>query len=168
MAPKFTPASLPPAKAASADELEFIFRPDPCIHDGRFANNGWLQELPRPQSKLTWDNAAYLSPATAIRLGLAPAGHPEQANEKVVALSNLGGPTVHAPVWVLPGHADNSVTVHLGHGRSHAGRAQHEHQRRTCHRPTLRVPRRPCQLSYNVPRLTLRRPEVFPCPTRCG
>src|SRR5467141_604873 len=61
---KFSPGSLPAPKAASFDELEFIFRPDPCVYDGRFANNGWLQELPKPVTKLTWDNAALVSPKT--------------------------------------------------------------------------------------------------------
>src|SRR5262249_37111777 len=74
-----------------------------------------------PISKLTWDNAAYLSPATAVGLGLAPADHPGRANERVVRLSYRGR-TVEAPVWVLPGHADDSVTVHLGYGRRRAGR----------------------------------------------
>jgi molybdopterin-containing oxidoreductase family iron-sulfur binding subunit len=110
-------APTPPAHGS----LELDFRPDPALYDGRFANNGWLQELPRPLSKLTWDNAAYLSPATAVAQELAPADHPEQANGKVVALT-YHGRTVEAPVWVLPGHADNAVTIHLGQGRLHAGR----------------------------------------------
>ncbi len=92
--------------------LEIIFRPDPTIWDGRFANNGWLQELPKPMSKLTWDNAALVSPATAERLGLS-AGD-------VVELQHAGR-TVQAPVWILPGHAPDSVTVHLGYGRTRAG-----------------------------------------------
>jgi molybdopterin-containing oxidoreductase family iron-sulfur binding subunit len=96
----------------SADGMEIIFRPDPTIFDGRFANNGWLQELPKPLSKLTWDNAAYMGKATAEKLGLA--------NEDMVTLSYRER-TVEAPVWILPGHAEDSVTVHLGYGRTRAG-----------------------------------------------
>ena len=81
---------------------------DPTIWDGRFANNAWLQELPKPLTKLTWDNAALLSPATAARLGLG--------NGEVVELRS-GGSAVRAPVWVMPGQANDSVTVHLGYGR---------------------------------------------------
>ncbi len=94
--------------------FEILFRPDPTIWDGRFANNGWLQELPKPFTKLTWDNAALLSPATADRLGVT--------SEDVVELA-LGDRRVQAPVWVLPGHPADSVTVHLGYGRTRAGRA---------------------------------------------
>jgi molybdopterin-containing oxidoreductase family iron-sulfur binding subunit len=93
--------------------LEMVFRPDPAIWDGRFANNGWLQELPKPLSKLTWDNAALVSPATAERLGLATGD--------VVELE-AGGRTVRAPIWIMPGQAADSVTVHLGYGRTRAGR----------------------------------------------
>jgi Fe-S-cluster-containing dehydrogenase component len=91
----------------------FHFRPDPTIWDGRFANNGWLQELPNPLTKLTWDNAALISPATAQRLGLR--------NEDVVEL-RYQGQTVRAPIWVVPGQADDAVTVHLGYGRWRTGR----------------------------------------------
>src|SRR6266542_7147367 len=110
----------PAVPASSTSQFEIVFRTDPTIYDGRFANNGWLQELPKPLSKLTWDNAVYLSPATAIRLGFAPANHPQQANEKVVALTYRGR-TLEAPLWVLPGHADDSITVHLGYGRTRGG-----------------------------------------------
>ena len=101
------------AKSAPARGLEIVFRPDPHIYDGRFANNGWLQELPKPLTKLTWDNAALVSPATAQRNGLQ--------NEDVVELEYRGR-KVRAPVWILPGHADESVTVYLGYGRTNAGR----------------------------------------------
>jgi len=107
-------ASRPAAQSGSARGLEIGFRPDPTIWDGRFANNGWLQELPKALTKLTWDNAALISPATAGRLGLA--------NEEVVELSH-GGRTLRAPIWIMPAHPDDSVTVHLGYGRKRAGRA---------------------------------------------
>jgi molybdopterin-containing oxidoreductase family iron-sulfur binding subunit len=98
--------------APSDQGLEINFRPDPTVWDGRFANNGWLQECPKPVSKLTWDNAAFVSPATAQRLHLA--------NNDVVELS-LRGRKVKAPVWIQPGHADDAVTLHLGYGRKRAG-----------------------------------------------
>lgn len=98
--------------AAEGQSLEIVFRPDPSLWDGRFANNGWLQELPKPMTKITWDNAAMVSPATAERLGLT--------NEQVVEL-RYRERSVRAPVWIMPGHADNSVTVHLGFGRTRAG-----------------------------------------------
>ena len=91
--------------AANAASLEIVFRPDPKIYDGRFANNGWLQELPHPITKLTWDNAALVSLATAERLGL----HKED-----VVLLTYRGARVRAPVWIEPGLPDNSVTVYLG------------------------------------------------------
>ncbi|HEX7253978.1 MAG TPA: 4Fe-4S dicluster domain-containing protein [Thermoanaerobaculia bacterium] len=93
--------------------LEIRFRPDPTIYDGRFGNNGWLQELPKPISKLTWDNAVMLAPKTAERLSLA--------NEDVVKLEYLGR-SIEAPVWILPGHAENAATLHFGYGRTRAGR----------------------------------------------
>ncbi|HOB73846.1 MAG TPA: TAT-variant-translocated molybdopterin oxidoreductase [Phycisphaerae bacterium] len=99
--------------SAAQGGLTILFRPDPTIWDGQFANNAWLQELPKPLTKLTWDNAAMMSPATAGKLGLA--------NEDTVELKYRGR-TVNAPVWVVPGHADECVTVHLGYGRRRAGR----------------------------------------------
>jgi hypothetical protein len=105
------------APAAPQGGLELQFMPDPTIFDGRFANNGWLQELPKPLTKLTWDNAAFVSPATAARLGLQ--------NEDVVKL-RAGGRSVEAPVWIVPGQADNCVTVTLGYGRTRAGKV-HQH-----------------------------------------
>ena len=98
----------------SKSGIELLLLPDPHIRDGRFANNAWLQELPKPFTKITWDNAALISPATAKRLDVA--------NGQEVEL-NYRGRSVRAPAWILPGQADDCVTVHLGYGRTHAGRA---------------------------------------------
>jgi molybdopterin-containing oxidoreductase family iron-sulfur binding subunit len=98
---------------APKDSLEIIFRPDPNIYDGRWSNVGWLQELPKPVTNLSWDNAALVSGATLTKLGLE--------EDDIVELS-VNGRKVKAPVIVAPGHPDNSVTVHLGYGRSFAGR----------------------------------------------
>ncbi len=102
-----------PTPSRRDETLELIVRPDPYVHDGQFANNGWLQELPRPLTKLTWDNVATVAPATAERLGVT--------SEDVVEL-RFRGRTVRAPVWVTPGQAPGSVGVTLGFGRTHAGR----------------------------------------------
>ena len=102
-----------PQKRRLGGKLEVIFRPDPTIYDGRFANDGWLQELPKPITKLTWDNAAILSAATAHRLGVATGDMVELAYQ---------GRSLHAPVWVQPGHVNGAVTLHLGYGRTAAGR----------------------------------------------
>ena len=104
---------LPAAPAEQQAGLEIVFRPDPTVWDGRFANNGWLQECPKPHTKLTWDNPVAVSPATAQRLGLA--------SEDVVEL-RYRGRTVEGPVWITPGQANDSVTVYLGYGRTRAGR----------------------------------------------
>lgn len=98
--------------AATAD-LTLILRPDPSIGDGRFANNGWLQELPKPLTKLTWENAALLNPLTAAGLGLT--------SGDLVEVS-LGEQTLQLPLLLLPGHCEGAVTVHLGYGRTAAGR----------------------------------------------
>jgi molybdopterin-containing oxidoreductase family iron-sulfur binding subunit len=101
-----------PLSAASSGPL-LILRPDPSVGDGRYANNGWLQELPKPFTKLTWDNAALLSPSLAERLGIN--------NHDLLSLS-LAGRTVEAAAWIMPGQAEDTVTLHLGYGRERAGR----------------------------------------------
>ncbi len=115
----------PSAKPASG-EYEILFRPDPTIYDGRFANNGWLQELPKPLTKLTWDNAIIVSPATANRLGLGSKEGPHGGShgEAIVNVVELEyqGRKVKAPVWIMPGQADGTITVHFGYGRQHAGK----------------------------------------------
>jgi len=109
------PPVKPPAQAAApaVGAIEVSFRPDPTIWDGAFSNSGWLQELPKPITKLTWDNAAHLSPATADRLNVR--------DNDIVEIRTSAG-KVKAPVWVVPGHADDSITVHLGYGRTQSGR----------------------------------------------
>src|SRR2546426_5164284 len=122
---KWSPANLPPVTPSPADQLEFIYRPDPGVYDGRFANNGWLQELPRPVTKLTWDNAALISPATAEKFDLkhriaSRGGEHGQILADVVDIE-LAGSKVTAAVWTLPGQADGVVTLPLGYGRKKAG-----------------------------------------------
>ncbi len=108
LAPREVTARAAPAlDAGGGTGLEVVFRPDPAIHDGRYAPNVWLQELPRPLTHVTWDSVAELAPATAARLGIR--------NEDVVELA-LGGRTVRAPAFVAPGHAEDSVTVFFGYG----------------------------------------------------
>ncbi|HKH69766.1 MAG TPA: hypothetical protein VKA59_00380, partial [Vicinamibacterales bacterium] len=109
-------ANIPAAAAAagSSGELDVVFRPDPTVYDGRFANNTWLQELPKSLTKLTWDNAALIAPQTADRLMLV--------SGDVVELKQ-GNATVTIPVWLAPGQAADTLTLHLGYGRTRAGRA---------------------------------------------
>jgi molybdopterin-containing oxidoreductase family iron-sulfur binding subunit len=105
----------------AASGLELVFRSDPSVFDGRFANLGWLQELPKPLSKITWDNAAFLSPKTAEKLGGIRTVQTARGHDTDVVELRLGGRSVKAPAWILPGHADDAVTVHLGYGRRRAG-----------------------------------------------
>ena len=103
---------LPQPTPAAPNSIEIVFRPDPTIGDGRWANNAWLQELPKPLTKLTWDNALMLSPMTAWHLGVT--------NGDIVDMA-VGGWKLSGPIWIMPGHADNSATLHLGYGRRRAG-----------------------------------------------
>ncbi len=116
---------LPAIKTTSATDIEFIFRPDPCVYDGRFANNGWLQELPKPVTKLTWDNAALISPKTAEKLELAHnvawrGGEHGKVYSNVIDIA-LSNSKVTAAAWRLPGQADGVVVLPLGYGRKKAG-----------------------------------------------
>lgn len=105
-------AALPVSQAAEGG-YELNFRRDPSIYDGRFANNGWLQELPKPLTKLTWDNPVMIGPAMADRLKL---------NFKDVVELECNGKKARGAVWIQAGHPDNSITVFLGYGRLRAGR----------------------------------------------
>jgi molybdopterin-containing oxidoreductase family iron-sulfur binding subunit len=111
---------------APGTTFEIAFRNDPTVLDGRFANNGWLQELPKPITKLTWDNAVIVSPSTAERLGISqrPAMQGGEHGQVLTELVEVRyrGRTVRGPVFAVPGHPDGSATVHLGYGRMRAGR----------------------------------------------
>jgi molybdopterin-containing oxidoreductase family iron-sulfur binding subunit len=105
--------------------FELALQADPTLYDGRWANNGWLQELPKPMTHLTWDNAALMSPPAAKELGIelrsdAHGGEHGGGSQPVVEL-RLGERSVRVPAWVMPGHADRSITLYLGHGREFAG-----------------------------------------------
>ncbi|HEX3553869.1 MAG TPA: TAT-variant-translocated molybdopterin oxidoreductase, partial [Thermoanaerobaculia bacterium] len=105
---------------AASGRLTLLLRPDPTIWDGRFASNAWLQELPKPISKLTWDNALMLSPRTAQRLKLEVE---EMAEVAVAGVAGNAGRKVRAAVWIQPGLADDTALLHLGYGRQNAGKA---------------------------------------------
>jgi MoCo/4Fe-4S cofactor protein with predicted Tat translocation signal len=98
---------------ADNSQIELNLRRDPSVYDGSFANNGWLQELPKPMSKMTWDNPIWIGPRMADRLGIS--------SEDVVEIT-LNGVKVTAPIWVQAGHPDQSITVFLGYGRKRSGR----------------------------------------------
>ncbi len=93
--------------------VEILFQPDASVWDGRFANNGWLQEAPDPMTKLTWDNAALISAATARSLGVKTG--------EMISIERQGR-ALRVPAMILPGHADNSITLPLGYGRTRCGR----------------------------------------------
>jgi molybdopterin-containing oxidoreductase family iron-sulfur binding subunit len=102
-----------PQSASPTSAIELNIRRDPTIYDGQFSNNGWLQELPKPMTKLTWDNAVLIGPKMAERLQIKV--------EDVVELE-LNGKKVTGAVWIQAGHPDNSATIFLGYGRRRAGR----------------------------------------------
>src|SRR5262249_57843953 len=107
-------------------KLEIAFAADAGVFDGQFANNGWLQEWPRPITRLTWDNALILSPSTAKALSLKSGvgnglgGDHGHGVGDVITLEH-GRHVLEVAIWIVPGHADDVGTLHLGYGRTHAG-----------------------------------------------
>jgi molybdopterin-containing oxidoreductase family iron-sulfur binding subunit len=101
------------APAPTASNLEVVFYRDAKMDDGRYANNGWMQELPDPVTKITWDNAVLVSRKTARDLGVV--------NGDLVEVS-LNGNKVIGPIWTQPGMADYSLGLALGYGREKVGR----------------------------------------------
>ena len=90
-------------------KYEILFRPDPTIWDGSFSNNGWLQELPKPMTRVVWDNPALISKKTADNEGVK--------DGDVIKLT-MGGRILKVPVWINPGHAEDAITLTLGYGRN--------------------------------------------------
>jgi molybdopterin-containing oxidoreductase family iron-sulfur binding subunit len=112
-------AANPPPRAAEG--VEVVFAPDASADDGRYLNNAWLQETPDPVTKLTWENAALVSPATARLLGVG-SRVVKGALECDVVRITVGGRSVEAPVMVAPGHANRAITLPLGYGRWKVGK----------------------------------------------
>ena len=108
--PEEAVTAVPPGAAVPAPPatLSVAFRPDPTVWDGRSGNNGWLQELPKPLTKITWDNAVHVSPALAAREGLRVGD--------IVAVK-VADAEITGPVWIMPGQADQVVGLTLGYGR---------------------------------------------------
>jgi MoCo/4Fe-4S cofactor protein with predicted Tat translocation signal len=114
-----------PLAAPTTDALEIVFHRDSKVDDGRYNNNGWLQELPDPITKLVWENVILLSPATVKSLGLVIEN--KENNQLFVPLVRiqLDGREIIGPAWTQPGMADNVVGLALGYGRSKTGRIGH-------------------------------------------
>jgi len=91
---------------------EIVFQPDPSVYDGRWVNNGWLQELAKPLTKLTWDNAVLIDPIHSVILGIRTGS--------VVEIESYGR-KVRGPALVMPGQADNTITLVMGYGRTRGG-----------------------------------------------
>jgi Fe-S-cluster-containing dehydrogenase component len=107
-----TAASASTPQPAPAAGLTVLFRPDPTVWDGAVANNGWLQELPNPLTKVTWTNVIAIAPALATRMHLAQGDEIELHKD---------GRSLKGPVAILPGHAEDALTVTLGYGRRSGG-----------------------------------------------
>ena len=101
-----------PATSNEPSAIEITFGPDPTVFDGRFANNGWLQELPKPVTKLVWDNAALISPVLAER---------EKLSDGDLVEIEFQNRKLKIPVWITPGQSENSIALHFGNGRKSVG-----------------------------------------------
>jgi len=112
------PTELP--KPAAANFIEVVFPADSKLDDGRYNNNGWMQELPDPITKTTWDNVAWISPMMADELNIRQILY--RGHEQPVLEIEVNGRKLEAPAFVVPGHADNSISLSLGYGRSVTGR----------------------------------------------
>jgi len=125
LAPLAAAAAAPQATSNQqpATGIEIELRPDPTIYDGRFANNGWLQECPKPQTKITWDNVMIIGAKTAESIGYGSEVRDPLVNEKQARFADVSfnGVTMKLPVWVVPGHAEGVATIYFGYGRRAGG-----------------------------------------------
>ncbi|HET7435978.1 MAG TPA: molybdopterin oxidoreductase, partial [Thermoanaerobaculia bacterium] len=117
-------AAIPPSAPRATSGIEIELRPDPTIYDGRFANNGWLQELPKPQTKITWDNVVIIGTKTAEKIGFHEKDREELVNNRRTRFADVtfNGKTIRLPVWVMPGVAEDVATIYFGYGRERAGK----------------------------------------------
>jgi MoCo/4Fe-4S cofactor protein with predicted Tat translocation signal len=119
-----TPVIQQGAGAEISDTIEVVLAASANVDDGRYGNNGWLQEMPEPVTKLTWDNAAYVSPKTGETLGLGEYKLRDEIDHRDYELFEIslgGNQKIEIPIVVAPGHADNSITIPLGYGRTILG-----------------------------------------------
>jgi MoCo/4Fe-4S cofactor protein with predicted Tat translocation signal len=116
--------SVPASAPVAATGIELEIRPDPTIYDGRFANNAWLQELPKPQTKITWDNVVLMGVKTAEKIGYRGDERDDLVNEKQTRFADVTfrGVTMRLPIWVVPGYAEDVATVYFGYGRERGGK----------------------------------------------
>ena len=132
--------SQPEAKPAAGGSVEISILPDPCVYDGRFSNNGWLQELPNPLNKITWENVALISPKTAQKLQVNRGNDEDEKSGGVRGTSfvNTRGGNMSSdlvtlkyqgadiqkpvPMWIAPGQPDDVITIFMGYGRTRAGK----------------------------------------------
>ena len=116
--------AIPPAQPVATSGIELELRHDPTIYDGRFANNAWLQELPKPQTKITWDNVLVVGAKTADKIGFAVEERSNLFNEKQTRFAEVEyrGAKLRLPVWVVPGYAEDVATVYYGYGRQRGGK----------------------------------------------
>ncbi len=115
-------AALQKSPAAAAGSLEVVFRRDYRVDDGRYVNNGWLQEFPDPISKIVWENIITLSEATAGTLGIKVENHENNHLYVPWLKVDVGGRSVEGPAWIQAGQADGTIGLSLGYGRPKAGR----------------------------------------------
>jgi MoCo/4Fe-4S cofactor protein with predicted Tat translocation signal len=108
-------AMAPPAPVSANPldgEIDIVFRPDPTIWDGRFANVAWLQELPKPLTKITWDNVIAIGPGLPFARGLSNGDLAEVA---------VGKRRLRGPIWIVPGQAPQTIALNFGYGKRAGG-----------------------------------------------